>query len=109
MVATTDQLAFPLGLWHPVRVKRGNTTSGIAGLVKMAWDAVSEYPSGAPGPGQLGVTRVDGWTNVTTGLGTNRDKTMGGFFSAGCMLDDNQLRNLYTFDDLASKIIDVYP
>lgn len=71
-------------------------------MVKAAVQAVSEYPSASVG-------RADGWTNVTTGLGTSRDKTMGGFFAPGCFLDDYQLRDLYNFDDLASKIVDTYP
>jgi phage-related protein (TIGR01555 family) len=77
-------------------------------MVRAAYQAVTEYPSGLA-PGQPGVERADGWTNVTTGLGTSRDKTMGGFFAEACQLTDPQLRALFNFDDLASKVIDVYP
>lgn len=53
--------------------------------------------------------RVDGWVNVTTGLGTSRDKTSGGFFQAGRFLTDQNIADLYNFDDLAQRIVDGYP
>lgn len=53
--------------------------------------------------------RQDGWTNVTTGLGTSRDKTEGGFFKAGRWLADQNIADLYNYDDLSARIVDAYP
>ena len=53
--------------------------------------------------------RTDGWVNTLTGLGTDRDKTRGGFFCEGRYLVDLELSTLYTYDDLAATIVDTYP
>lgn len=53
--------------------------------------------------------RSDGWVNAVTGLGTSRDKTNFGFFGAGKFLSDQDLSNLYTYDDLSATIVDTYP
>jgi phage-related protein (TIGR01555 family) len=53
--------------------------------------------------------RSDGWQNLATGYGTSRDKTMAATFERGCALDDVTLSNLYSYDDLAGKVCDVYP
>lgn len=53
--------------------------------------------------------RQDGWVNPTTGLGTSRDKTVGGWFGQGCWLSDQALADLYTYDDLSATIVDAGP
>lgn len=53
--------------------------------------------------------RTDGWTNVTTGLGTSRDKTEGGFYRPGRFLSDQQIVDLYNYDGLSARIVDAYP
>jgi phage-related protein (TIGR01555 family) len=52
---------------------------------------------------------LDGWQNLATGYGTSRDKTMSATFERGCVLDDMTLSALYSYDDLAGKVCDVYP
>jgi len=53
--------------------------------------------------------RTDGWVNNLTGLGTDRDKTRGGYFCEGRWLTDPELSNLYTYDDLSGTIVDTFP
>lgn len=54
-------------------------------------------------------TRLDGWTNDVTGFGTDRDKTTYGRFVAHQYLDDVQKSDLYHFDDMAARMVDVVP
>jgi len=53
--------------------------------------------------------RVDGWANAVTGFGTRRDKTTHTHFEPSMLLADQELSNLYTFDDLAARVVDAYP
>ncbi len=52
-------------------------------------------------------TRQDGWVNVATGLGTSRDKTGGTYYVAPGWLSDAELADLYNFNDLAAKCINL--
>jgi uncharacterized protein len=52
---------------------------------------------------------LDGWQNLATGYGTSRDKTMSATFEQGCPLNDMTLSAMFSYDDLAGKICDVYP
>lgn len=51
------------------------------------------------------VSRSDGWVSLTRGLGTTRDKTNDGYFSADTILDNMQINSLYYNDDLSAKIV----
>src|SRR6266576_3728938 len=51
----------------------------------------------------------DGWVNVALGFGTSRDKTAGGMFNRPERLQDQELAALYAHDDIAAKIVNVYP
>ncbi|HZX15134.1 MAG TPA: DUF1073 domain-containing protein [Thermodesulfobacteriota bacterium] len=53
--------------------------------------------------------RLDGWTNLFTGLGTFKDKLARTFFSYRPQLTYQELRNLYRTDGICSKIIDLLP
>lgn len=52
------------------------------------------------------VSRVDGWVNPQTGIGTLRDKSNIGFFVPDAPLADLELSALYYHDDLAARIVD---
>ena len=51
----------------------------------------------------------DSWSNVATGFGTSRDKSAQTYFGENCPLDDYTIAQLYTFDDIAGKIVDASP
>lgn len=51
--------------------------------------------------------RTDSWVNLTTGFGTNKDKTMGGVFCDAVDLTDAELTALFKNDDIAAKIVDL--
>lgn len=53
--------------------------------------------------------RADGWVNTLTGFGTARDKTTAAQFMPSCFLTDVELSWLYSYDDLAATIVDIYP
>lgn len=53
--------------------------------------------------------RLDGWVNQMTGYGTSRDKTTAARFCQGVELTDFDLSNLWRFDGLAGRIVDVWP
>lgn len=56
------------------------------------------------------LARTDGWTNLVTGFGTSRDKTEAMTFNGRlAAMPDVQLAALYSFDDLAGRIVDTYP
>ena len=59
--------------------------------------------------GVSSLVRLDGWQNVATGFGTGRDKTTAATFEIGDPLNDVTLSSLYSYDDLAGKVCDVYP
>ncbi len=54
-------------------------------------------------------TRADGWANVLTGIGTNRDKVTAASFASDGQLDFGTLESLYHNDDMAAKICDEVP
>jgi phage-related protein (TIGR01555 family) len=54
-------------------------------------------------------TRMDGWFNTLTGLGTTRDKRMAGQFQAGMVLTAEECESLFHHDDLANTIISAVP
>lgn len=63
-------------------------------------------------PGKLAqaAVRLDSWVNLVTGFGTKAfDKTAHTTFQPGCRLDDYVLTGLYNDNDLAGRIVDVYP
>lgn len=84
-------------------------------MVRAVTSDLLHYPdravtaSEARGDGTYVAERGDGWTNVTTGLGTSRDKTSQGFFQPGRWLTDQNIADLYNYDDLAQRIVDGYP
>ncbi len=51
--------------------------------------------------------RQDGWVNERAGFGTDRDKTQNGYWSAPVGLTDPELTDLYNFNDLAAKVVDI--
>jgi phage-related protein (TIGR01555 family) len=55
------------------------------------------------------ITHADSWFNLALGYGTARDKTQGSFFCATPRIQDEELRNLYAYNDLAAKIVNIYP
>lgn len=63
---------------------------------------VSAFPSTA--------TRVDGWYNASTGLGISTlDKSVNSAFIRDNRLSDQELADLYHFDDLCIKIVRLRP
>lgn len=52
--------------------------------------------------------RRDGWVNITTGLGTTRDKRMGARAEV-CLLDQQTIEIIWRGSDLAAKIVEVWP
>jgi phage-related protein (TIGR01555 family) len=55
-------------------------------------------------------TRIDGWYNEWTGLGTiARDKAMHTVMAGGTWLDDETLAALYHHDDIARTIVSIFP
>lgn len=54
-------------------------------------------------------TRMDGWFNTLTGLGTVRDKRMGTQFQAGNVLQPSDCEDLFHHDDLANTIVSAVP
>lgn len=54
-------------------------------------------------------TRLDGWTNVYTGLSSVRDSDASTYYKANSRVDRNQLEQLYRSDGLARKVVDVIP
>lgn len=54
--------------------------------------------------------RADGWINPTTGLGIPTvDKSVTSYFVRGNRLSDQELSDLYHFDDLCIKIVRLRP
>lgn len=51
--------------------------------------------------------RTDGWKNLVTGLGTVRDKRIGGQVTAPIILDHSTLDAMYAGDDIVGTIIDL--
>lgn len=54
-------------------------------------------------------TRLDGWVNTLTGLGTTRDKRTSTSFLPDAPLDISILSALYHNDDLANRIVSAVP
>jgi len=50
-------------------------------------------------------TRADGWMNPWTGVGTNRDKSIAGYFTPKFQLPPNELIAMFNSSDLARKIV----
>lgn len=57
-------------------------------------------------PGPHGA-RQDSWVNVATGFGTERDKTGGTYYQAPGWLSDAELADLFNFNDLAAKCVNL--
>jgi phage-related protein (TIGR01555 family) len=55
------------------------------------------------------VSRVDGWSNIYTGLGTSRDKRTATTFQPGVILNDELLESLYNDNDMAARIVETLP
>ena len=55
-------------------------------------------------PAQL---RLDGWQNATTGLGTDRDKVMGGMFWTPIRLQDTELLAIFNGSDIGGRVATV--
>jgi hypothetical protein len=54
-------------------------------------------------------TVMDGWENSVTGSGTSRDRSTYGAFVPSAPLQDVELSNLYHFDDMAGRMVDILP
>ena len=54
---------------------------------------------------QAEIEKADGWANLLTGLGTNRDKSSGGLFIPEARLDDMTLASLWMGEGLATTIV----
>ncbi|MCK4718606.1 MAG: DUF1073 domain-containing protein [Thermoplasmata archaeon] len=54
-------------------------------------------------------SRLDGWMNVLTGLGTNRSKENAGTFGANPLLTPQELEDLFHHDDMANRIVSAVP
>ena len=52
---------------------------------------------------------LDSWSNLATGFGTSRDKSAQTYFCFDTPLSNFELAGLYTFDDIAGKIVDASP
>lgn len=59
--------------------------------------------------GAMAESRLDGWQNLISGLGTTRDKAQYGEWMAGGPLPDGLLELLYAEDHFASRIVDAIP
>jgi phage-related protein (TIGR01555 family) len=56
------------------------------------------------------VSRLDGWVNLLTGLGTAaRDKLVNTVFQRSVRLQDEQLEALFDNDDMAARIVEAIP
>lgn len=55
------------------------------------------------------LNRLDGWANVLTGMGTNRDKLSHTRFNYGKGIAANELEALYQSEGIAKRIIDLIP
>lgn len=56
------------------------------------------------------VEKIDGWSNVLTGLGRkNYDKTESTFFQNTTCLDDGTLTDIYRAEGLGARIVDIIP
>lgn len=53
--------------------------------------------------------RADAFANQVTGFGTDRDKTMFGYWSADPVLTDTYLSNLYHGNSTAARMVDAVP
>lgn len=53
--------------------------------------------------------RFDAWVNNVTGFGTSQDKTTFGEVLPSRILTDQELSSLYHSDDMAERMVDVYP
>jgi len=51
--------------------------------------------------------RLDGWTNLITGLGSSRDKRLASKFMPDAILDPETLEELYNGDDMAAKAVEM--
>jgi phage-related protein (TIGR01555 family) len=65
--------------------------------------------SGNPaGSKSLAQARADGWQNLTTGLGTARDKRMASEFGVD-ITDDQTARDLWLGNDIAARVVETIP
>jgi phage-related protein (TIGR01555 family) len=71
-----------------------------AGRAELARQRELRGPDGAP------VMRADAWANYQTGIGTQADKTMHGYFEPVWRIDDQQLTNLYNGSSLVAKMVE---
>jgi phage-related protein (TIGR01555 family) len=55
------------------------------------------------------IAHADSWFNLALGYGTARDKTQGSFFYSTPKVEDEELRSLYAHNDIAAKIVNIYP
>jgi phage-related protein (TIGR01555 family) len=56
------------------------------------------------------MARLDGWENIVTGQGiASRDKRMGALFRPGSKIDKYTLEQMYTFDDVVARAVDIIP
>lgn len=78
-------------------------SSGLSLVAHAKNYLVPRLDAGGRGPS----SREDGWVNVATGLGTSRDKTAGTYYTAPDWLSDAELADLYNFNDLAAKCVNV--
>lgn len=56
-----------------------------------------------------GLTWLAGWTNPTTGQGTDRDKLRGNQWAGGIIMSTPLLEDLFAFNDLAYAIVTALP
>ena len=74
---------------------------GIAGVhAELARRRQVRAPDGEP------VARGDAWRNEWTGIGTQSDKTMHGYFAPVWRIDDAQLTSLYNGSALVAKMVE---
>ena len=55
------------------------------------------------------LARTDGWSNLTSGLGTTSDKRMGTFYSPSGLLTKEEWIQQYNGDGIIRRIIDIIP
>ena len=69
------------------------------------WTPWKKKPASEPVKKEL---KADGWQNIVTGLGTNRDKSSAGVASRTHM-NIRELRYLWQADDMAARIVEAIP